>query len=94
MLNVTEKFEENSTLISEFVSKSIKDIQSAVDNHTESIQKSIEDIDSGLEQELSKALNSLAGSLAALSAKFVEDYQPLTDRLREVVRLSEKINVQ
>lgn len=94
VLNVTDKFEESSTLISEFVSKSIEEIQSAVDNHTESIQKSIKDIDSGLEQELSKALNLLAGSLAALSAKFVEDYQPLTDRLREVVRLSEKTNVQ
>jgi chromosome segregation ATPase len=93
VLNVTEKFEANSSLVSEFVDNAIKDIQKAVDSHTESIQKSIEAIDKGLEEELSKALNTIAGSLASLSAKFVEDYQPLTDRLREIVRLSEKVDV-
>lgn len=93
VLNVTEKFEANSSLVSEFVDKAIKDIQKAVDNHTESIQTSIEGIDKGLEEELSKALSLLAGSLASLSAKFVEDYQPLAERLREIVRISEKIDV-
>lgn len=93
VLNVTEKFESNSTLVTAFVEKSTKDIQKAVDSHSEKIQSSIDGIDKGLEEELSKALNSLAGSLASLSAKFVEDYKPLTDRLREIVRLSEKIDV-
>lgn len=93
VLNVTEKFEANSSLVGEFVGKAIKDIQKAVDNHTESIQTSIEGIDKGLEEELSKALSLLAGSLASLSAKFVEDYQPLTERLKEIVRMSEKIDV-
>lgn len=93
VLNVTEKFESNSTLVAEFVEKSTKDIQKAVDSHSEKIRISIEGIDKGLEEELSKALNSLAGSLASLSSKFVEDYKPLTDRLREIVRLSEKIDV-
>jgi len=92
VLNVTTKLESNTQFITEFVDKSIKDIQGAVDNHTESIQKSIDNIDKGLEEELTKALSSLTGSLASLSAKFVEDYQPLTERLREVVRLAEKSN--
>jgi len=90
VLNVTEKFESNSSLVAEFVEKSTADIQKAVDSHTEKIQNSIENIDKGLEEELSKALNSLARSLASLSAKFVEDYQPLTERLREIVRLAER----
>lgn len=90
--NVTEKFDSNSSKIEEFVTKSIEDIQNAVDSHSEKIQDSIESIDKGLEEELSKALNSLAGSLASLSGKFVEDYQPLTERLREVVRLAERTN--
>jgi len=76
----------------EFVDKSIKDIQGAVDNHSKSIQKSIEDIDKGLNEELSKALNILAGSLAALSAKFAEDYLPLTERLRDIIRIAEKVD--
>lgn len=93
VLNVTEKFESNSSLVTEFVEKSTADIQKAVDSHSEKVQSSIETIDKGLEEELSKALNSLAGSLASLSAKFVEDYQPLTERLREVVRLAERTDV-
>lgn len=93
VLNLTEKFESNSSLVTRFVEKSTTDIQKAVDSHSEKIQSSIETIDKGLEEELSKALNSLAGSLASLSAKFVEDYQPLTERLREVVRLAERKDV-
>ena len=92
VLNATDKFDSNSKLVTEFVDKSMADIKKAVESHSESIQKSIEGIDKGLEEELSKALNSLAGSLASLSAKFVEDYQPLTERLREIVKLSERID--
>ena len=93
VLTATEKFDANSSSITEFVDKSMKEIQKAVDSHGESIRNSIEAIDKGLEEELSKALNSLAGSLASLSTKFVDDYQPLTERLREIVRLSEKVDV-
>jgi len=92
VLKVTKKLESNSSVVTDFVNDSTKDIQKAVDSYTEKIQSSIEDIDKGLEEELSKALNSLAGSLASLSAKFVEDYEPLTERLREIVKLSEKID--
>jgi len=93
VLTVSEKMKSSSENINEFVEKSISEIEKATTMHTASIQDSIEEIDKGLEKELSKALNSLAGNLASLSAKFVEDYQPLTDRLREVVRLAEKSDV-
>lgn len=46
------------------------------------------EIDRQLEQELNKALQTLGNQLASLSEKFVEDYQPLTERLREVVQIS------
>ena len=92
VLNVTEKLESASTLTNEFVEKAIEDIQKALLSYTQSVERSIEDIDKGLEEELSKALNSLAGGLAALSGKFVEDYQPLTERLREIVRLAEDVD--
>lgn len=86
--------EANNKEIGNFVESSIKNIQLASNDHTEFIKKSIENIDKALEDELSKALNSLAGSMAALSAKFVEDYKPLTERLREIVRLAEKIDAK
>lgn len=92
VVKVTGKFESNSELVTKFIDKAMADIKTASEKHTESIQDSIENIDKGLEEELSKALNSLAGSLASLSAKFVEDYQPLTIRLKEIVKLAEKID--
>jgi hypothetical protein len=57
----------------------------------EIIKDNIHSLDSALEEELEKSLNSLGKSLASLSNKFVEDYQPLTDRLRDVVRIAEEI---
>jgi hypothetical protein len=48
-------------------------------------------LDKALQTELNNALEGLSRQLASLSAKFVEDYTPLTDKLREVVQLSKKI---
>jgi hypothetical protein len=45
-------------------------------------------LDAALENELQKSISSLARQLTALSARFVEDYGPLTDRLREVINLA------
>jgi gas vesicle protein len=87
---VSTNFETSSSQITDFVERNTKEIKSAVEAHNTTVKNSIKDIDEGLEEELTKALNTLAGSMASLSAKFVEDYQPLTDRLREIVRLAEK----
>lgn len=54
------------------------------DRTTEQIKK----LDAALEAELTNALKSLAGQLSSLSEKFVADYGPLTERLREIVQLS------
>jgi chromosome segregation ATPase len=80
----------NSSL-SEFVETTTQTLQQSVESQTESMQAAMARLDSSLEEELTKALNSLAGSLAALSERFVSDYQPLTERLREVVRLAETV---
>jgi DNA anti-recombination protein RmuC len=45
-------------------------------------------LDRALAEELQKSLQSLAGQLAALSEKFVADYKPLTDRLRQVLEIA------
>jgi chromosome segregation ATPase len=50
---------------------------------TEELRK----LDVALDKELTKALSTLGSQLASLSKKFVDDYGPLTQRLREVVRL-------
>jgi len=85
------KLEESNKKIEDTVKRNASDIDQAVKKLIEDVKNAVQDIDDGLEKELTKALNSLAGRLAALSGKFVEDYTPLTERLREIVRLSEKI---
>jgi hypothetical protein len=44
-------------------------------------------LDVALETELSKSISSLGRQLTALSKQFVEDYSPLTERLRAVVQI-------
>lgn len=43
-------------------------------------------LDVALETELSKSISSLGRQLTALSKQFVEDYSPLTERLRAIVQ--------
>jgi hypothetical protein len=54
-------------------------------------KEQIDLLDAALSEELKKSLEALGGQLAALSEKFVSDYMPLTERLREVVRIAERI---
>jgi hypothetical protein len=48
-------------------------------------KEQVSTLDLALEVELKKSLETLGQQLAALSQKFVEDYGPLTDRLRVLV---------
>lgn len=61
------------------VNEHIKQIS---DKTTEQFTK----LDAALETELSKSISSLARQLTALSNRFVEDYAPLTESLRSIVR--------
>lgn len=54
-------------------------------------KKQIDELDTALAEELRKSLEALGGNLAALSEKFVSDYLPLTEKLKEVVRIAERI---
>ncbi len=45
-------------------------------------------LDTAIENELSRSISSLGRQLTALSKQFVEDYTPLTERLRAVVQLA------
>lgn len=52
----------------------------------------IKNLDNELGQELNKSLESLGSQLTSLSQHFVNDYKPLTNKLREVVQIANKIN--
>lgn len=55
------------------------------------IKEGVLALDRALQKELDDALQALAGQLAALSNRFVEDYMPLTERLRELLDMSKRI---
>lgn len=57
-------------------------IRSLADKTTEQFSK----LDAALETELSKSITSLGRQLTALSRQFVDDYTPLTERLRALVQ--------
>jgi uncharacterized protein YoxC len=56
------------------------------------IENYLELVQSELEKALQESLRSLGDVLSTISRKFAEDYTPLAERLREVVRLAERIN--
>ena len=45
-------------------------------------------LDEELSKELTKSLGSLGSQLTSLSSKFVEDYTPLTEKLKDVVNIA------
>lgn len=56
--------------------------------NAERIAKQVAELDKELGNELTKSLASLSSQLNSLTAKFVEDYTPLTDKLRDIVRMA------
>lgn len=75
----------------DMTSKHISRVDAASDAISNNMNENIEKLDAALQHELRNSLNSLGTQLAALSGRFVEDYGPLTEQLRNVVHLSEEI---
>lgn len=75
--------------------KTQRELMSSYNSNIESMIKDnaarIKALDNELGQELNKALESLGSQLTSLSKHFVNDYKPLTDKLREVVELANRL---
>lgn len=79
---------EMKQLLTDTLRKSQTEVNEGLTSSMEAVRQSVVALDKGLQEELHKSLESLGRQLASLSEKFVADYTPLTDRLREVVRLA------
>jgi len=79
---------EMKQLLADTLKKSQKEVNDELSKGLETIRQGVITLDKGLQEELTKSLETLGQQLASLSEKFVADYNPLTDRLREVVRLA------
>ena len=76
--------------------KLISDLTGRVDKlmieNSERIKEQMTALDEELGEELNKALESLGKQLTALSNRFVEDYTPLTVKLKEILQLSNRLS--
>jgi len=54
------------------------------------LNQQFETFDQQMQQELTRALEAMGQRLASLSEKFVNDYTPLTNRLRDVIQIAER----
>lgn len=79
---------EYGELIKDTIPKIQEKVNSEIERTNEQLRKNFETIDKNLEAELEKALTTMGQQLASLSEKFVRDYNPLTERLKEVVEMT------
>ncbi|WP_368623421.1 hypothetical protein [Paraburkholderia sp. BR13444] len=79
---------EMKQLLTDTLRKSQTEVNDSLTRSMEAVRQSVVALDKGLQEELNKSLESLGRQLASLSEKFVADYTPLTDRLREVIRIA------
>ncbi|WP_310638323.1 hypothetical protein [Delftia acidovorans] len=75
-------------LLADTMRKSQSEVNEQMIKALDVVRQSVVTLDKGLQEELTKSLDTLGRQLASLSEKFVADYGPLADRLREVVRLA------
>lgn len=79
---------EMKKLLTETLSQSQQEVNAGLTQSMDKIHQSVVALDTGLQEELTKSLETLGRQLASLSEKFVADYTPLTERLRDVLRIA------
>lgn len=80
--------------VTQSLASSVNQAHSGLAEHveamTEKTEKQMQLLDQSMEKELTAALQTFGYQLTALSEKFVNDYMPLTDRLRDLLTLAEQ----
>lgn len=87
-VQVQSSSSEMKQLLTDTLRKTQSEVNESLVRSMDSVRQSVVTLDKGLQEELTKSLQTLGRQLASLSEKFVSDYTPLTDRLREVVRIA------
>jgi hypothetical protein len=66
-------------------------LNSHITDMTTKTKEQVAALDLALEKEMTRSLEGLARQLTALSQRFVEDYTPLTERLRHVLSIASAV---
>ena len=85
------QFTKNLTMIENAVAQSDQAIRDAWTETSNKISSQFENFDKETQEELQRVLEQLGGSLASVSEKFVSDYEPLTEKLRDLVEISKRV---
>ncbi|MDR0711618.1 MAG: MotA/TolQ/ExbB proton channel family protein [Prevotellaceae bacterium] len=67
-------------------------IDQLMKDNTAQIGEQLGALDRGIQKEMNTALETLGKQLASLSNRFVDDYTPLTDKLRQIVQMTNTIS--
>lgn len=86
---VQKTHEQFEKLINDTNTKLTAESERVFTESTRQIAQQIGVLDKALENALTESISSMGNQLASLSTKFVEDYGPLTSRLREVVKIAD-----
>jgi len=90
-IQVQQSNSEMKNLLAQVVKENQEKTNESLRENVNIIKEGVLALDKALQKELNDALEGLSRQLASLSAKFVEDYTPLTERLREIVQISKKL---
>ncbi len=86
--------ERTVTQVNKSMAESVNEAHSGLAQHVEAMTEKtnahMQMLDESMEKELNQALQTFGYQLTALSEKFVNDYMPLTDRLRDILTLAEQ----
>ncbi len=92
---VTQSIQSNNTemrkLLTESIQKANEEMGAHIKQISEKTKEQVIALDIALGNELTKSLETLGRQLTALSQRFVDDYTPLTDRLRQVVQIAQGV---
>ena len=77
------------TVMSEAVVSLKGSLQNSLSETNDVIQNSFTAFDQQMQSEVQRTIEVMGGHLASLSNKFVEDYQPLTEELKRIVRMAQ-----
>ena len=73
------------------------DMKSTTKNSLVSLNERLEEqivaVNNNMQEVQKEAIQSMGSSLTSLSQKFVDDYTPLTEKLKETVRIAKNIDI-
>lgn len=88
--DISETVEQVTQSLASSVNQAHSGLAEHVQEMTEKTEQQMLLLDQSMEKELTAALQTFGYQLTALSEKFVNDYVPLTDRLRELLMMAEQ----